>query len=235
MAGPTLSSALVPAVARRVVRAAAPDRRRSLERYGAIAETYDRRTFAHDYFRRLAVTRLAPVAGEVILDVGCGTGRNFAAIRAAIGPSGRLIGVELCPRMLELARARVHRQGWANVELVQADAADAEIPMIADGALLCAVHDVMRSPAAIRNVLRHLRPRARVVAVGPKWMPWRGLDALSMNFRTWLTNRDCVTTFEGFSRPWSHLELLVDNLVVDELYKGGGYLASGIRPGATSA
>ena len=43
-------------------------------------------------------------------------------------------------------------------------------------------------------------------------------------------NRDCVTTFEGFRRPWSHLEELVDNFVVDEVFHGGGYVAYGIRP-----
>jgi hypothetical protein len=45
-------------------------------------------------------------------------------------------------------------------------------------------------------------------------------------------NRGCVTTFEGFGRPWSHLERLVDNLVVDEVFSGGGYIACGIRPPA---
>jgi hypothetical protein len=50
-----------------------------------------------------------------------------------------------------------------------------------------------------------------------------------MNYKTWKMNRGCVTTFEGFARPWSHLQPLVDNLVVDEVFLGGGYIASGIR------
>jgi hypothetical protein len=79
-------------------------------------------------------------------------------------------------------------------------------------------------------VLEHLRPQARIVAGGPKWGPWRGYSGLSMNYRTWRMNRDCVTTFEGFSRPWSHLQPLVDNLVVDDVFHGGGYIALGIRP-----
>jgi demethylmenaquinone methyltransferase/2-methoxy-6-polyprenyl-1,4-benzoquinol methylase len=215
--------------ARRLVGAGAPDRRRSLKHYAALAETYHRRTAPGDHFRRAAVARLAPSPGEVILDVGCGTGLNFPAIQDAIGPSGRLIGVELSPSMLELARARVEQHGWTNVELVQADVAHAEIPATADGTLLCAVHDVMRSPAALDNVLNHLRPHARIVAAGPKWTHWRGSDALSMNFMTWRMNRGCVTTFEGFHRPWSHLQHMVDNLVVDEVFYGGGYIASGSR------
>jgi arsenite methyltransferase len=131
--------------------------------------------------------------------------------------------------MLDVARARVERHGWTNVELVQADVAEGAFPATADGALLCAVHDVMRSPAALANVLDQMRPGARIVAAGPKWASGLGYDSLSMNFKTWLMNRGCVTTHEGFRRPWSHLELLVDNLVVDEVFYGGGYIASGIR------
>ncbi|HWE09156.1 MAG TPA: methyltransferase domain-containing protein [Solirubrobacteraceae bacterium] len=218
------------AAAPRFVGAGPPDRRRSLERYGAMAEAYDKTTRGGHYYRRQAVARLAPMPGEVILDVGCGTGLNFAALRHAIGPTGRLIGVEHSPETLGLARARIASHGWTNVEIVQADAGEAAIDVMADGALLCAVHDVMRSPAALVNVLRHLRDRARVVAGGPKWAPLGAGGALSMNFRTWRMNRPCVTTFEGFRQPWSYLELLVDNLVVDEVFLGGGYIASGTRP-----
>jgi SAM-dependent methyltransferase len=215
--------------ARRLVGVGSPDRQRALEHYAALADTYHQRTAPGDHFRGHAVARLAPSPGEVILDVGCGTGLNFAAIQKAIGPSGRLIGVELSPKMLDLARDRIEHHGWRNVTLVQADVAEADIPDTADGALLCAVHDVMRSPAALANVLDHLRAGARIVAGGPKWAPWRGSGSLSMNFKTWKMNRGCVTTLEGFSRPWSHLHHLVDNLVVDEIFCGGGYIASGIR------
>ena len=52
---------------------------------------------------------LAPQPGEVILDVGCGTGRNFERIRERIGPAGRLIGIEQSPEMLARARALVQR------------------------------------------------------------------------------------------------------------------------------
>jgi SAM-dependent methyltransferase len=223
--------------ARRVVRAGAPDRQRSLARYGALAERYHERTASGDHFRRHVVARLAPRPGEIILDVGCGTGLNFKAIREAIGPSGWLIGVELCPRMLAVARARVERHGWRNVELVGADAAEADIPARADAALLCAVHDVMRSPAALSNLLDQLRDGARIVAGGPKWASWRRSDGLSSNLSTWRMNRDCVTTFEGFARPWSHLEHLAENLVVDEVFGGGGYIASAAarRPGPAAS
>jgi hypothetical protein len=83
----------------------------------------------------------------------------------------------------------------------------------------------MRSPAALANVLRHVRDGGRVVAGGAKWAPWRLRGTVSLNLSTWRLNRDCVTTFEGFRRPWTRLAELVPNLTVEELYFGGGYVA----------
>jgi SAM-dependent methyltransferase len=180
------------------------------------------------------VASLAPRPREVILDVGCGTGRNFEQIQEQIGPGGRLIGIEQSPQMLAQAHARVQRRGWTNVELVCASAETAAIPRTADAALLCAVHDVMRSPAALANILRHVREGGRIVAGGAKWAPWRRSGAVSLNLSTWRLNRDCVTTFEGFQRPWSRLAGLVPDLHVEEIYFGGGYIASATRSsGAT--
>jgi hypothetical protein len=83
---------------------------------------------------------------------------------------------------------------------------------------------------SLANVLDHLGDGARIIAGGPKWAPWRRSDGLSSNLSEWRMNRECVTTFEGFTRPWSHLEQLVDDLVVDEVFHGGGYVASAATP-----
>jgi SAM-dependent methyltransferase len=207
---------------------AAPDRARALARYGAMASSYELRTASGDLWRRDLVTRLSPLRGETILDVGCGTGRNFAQIQQRIGPEGRIIGLEQSPEMLAQARARILRHGWTNVELVCAGAEEAALEATADAALLCAVHDVMRSPAALANVLRYVREGGRVIAGGPKWTDWRRPSALSLNLSTWRLNRECVTTFEGFQRPWSRLAELLPDVRVEEVYMGAGYIATGI-------
>jgi hypothetical protein len=92
----------------------------------------------------------------------------------------------------------------------------------------------MRSRAALANVLQHVREGGRIVAGGPKWAPWRSLGAVSLNLSTWRLNRNCVTTFEGFQRPWSRLADLVPDLDVKEVYFGGGYIASATRPSTVS-
>jgi SAM-dependent methyltransferase len=224
---PTLLAAAL--TVRQAAGRAAPDVVRAIEHYGPMAGGYDVRTGSGDQGRRELVARLAPRRGEVILDVGCGTGRNFEQILQSIGADGRLIGIEPCPEMLAQARSLVWRRGWTNVELVCAGAEEAAIPAAADGAIPCAVHDVMRSPAALANVLRHVRDGGRVVAGGPKWAPWHRRGAVSLNLSTWKLNRGCVTTFEGFGRPWSRLAGLVPDLRVEELYLGGGYIAAATR------
>ena len=75
--------------------------------------------------------------------------------------------------MPSVARERIAREGWGNVTVVQSPAGDARIPVTADAALFCAVHDIMQSPGALRNVMNHLRPGAQVAASGGKWAaPW---------------------------------------------------------------
>jgi SAM-dependent methyltransferase len=214
---------------RQTVGHTAPDHRRSLRSYGAMAQTYELRTSSGDHGRRELVECLAPRAGEVILDVGCGSGRNFDQIQRRIGPSGRLIGVEPSPEMLARARALVERRGWKNVELICAAAEEAAIPAQVDAAILCAVHDVMRSPRALANVLEQIRDGGRIVAGGPKWVSWRQPGTIALNLATWRLNRDCVSTFEGFTAPWTRLAELVRDLHVNERFGGAGYVASARR------
>jgi SAM-dependent methyltransferase len=197
-------------------------------RYQAHAPRYDAATLAAEGVRSAAIRRLRPRRGEAIIDVGCGTGLNFPRIRQGIGPSGRLIGVELSPAMLDQAAQRVKARGWNNVELVNAPVEHARIPM-ADAALFCLTHDVVRSAAALEHVLAHLRPGGRVVAAGANWTNWWNLP---VNLAAWLQNCAYVTTFEGFDRPWSKLALLLPDLEVQPLatYANAAYVAWGTLP-----
>ncbi|MFC6085342.1 class I SAM-dependent methyltransferase [Sphaerisporangium aureirubrum] len=53
-----------------------------------------------------AVERLGLRPGAAVLDAGCGTGRAFAPLRAAVGPGGRVVGVDVTPEMVRSARDR---------------------------------------------------------------------------------------------------------------------------------
>ena len=104
------------------------------------------------------------------MDIGCGTGLNFALLQEAIGETGRIIGVDLTDAMLKQARLRVTAQGWKNVELVQADAASYEFPTQVDGILSTfALTFVPHRARVIQNGCRALAPGRRWVVLDMAW------------------------------------------------------------------
>jgi len=199
---------------------AGPSRRSSLAQYREHARSYDSSfsvVSVRPVYRR-ALRRLAPRPGETIVDVACGTGLNLGALRNAVGPAGRVVGVEPSPDMLAVARARLAERGWGDVELLEAAAEDAELPEAVDAALFSFTHDVLRSPVAVERVVAALRPGGRAVAAG-SMDPW--LAPLRPLLRR--ASKPYVTTLEGLDQPWSHL---AQRLTIEHVERLPAYLGS---------
>jgi SAM-dependent methyltransferase len=192
--------------------------------YARDAALYDQRTAAYQHFRQEVVRALPVRPGDVVLDVGCGTGLCFAPMLGKLGPRGAIVGIDESPDMIALARGRVAEQGWHNVTLVQAPAETADLPVVADAAIFCAVHDVLQSPAALRAIVARLRPGAAVAATGGKWAPpWM----IALNLQVRALHEPYVRSFDGFHRPWRHLERFLEDVRVVDIAFGAGYLAVG--------
>src|ERR1035438_10513826 len=185
--------------------------------YSEHANTYNRKTGAFQRYRRAVVEALPVRPGQVVLDVGCGTGLCCGLLQEKVGPGGSVVGIEESPEMAAVARERVASEGWPNVTIVESPAEAAEIPVTADAALFCAVHDILQSPAALRNVLGRLRPGSPVAAGGGKWAS-PALMALNMQVR--ILHAPFVRSFTGFDRPWHHLEQMIDGIEVREVALG---------------
>lgn len=197
----------------------------SLEQYRRRAGVYDFELAAFEPLRRSAVARLQLRPGDRVLDLACGTGLSFDLLQQAVGPQGSLVAIEQCPEMLEQARERVARHGWRNVKLLQASVEAAKIPYKADAALFHFAHDVLRNPDAVLNVVRALKPGARVVAAGLQWAPaWNwAVNCLVMGAAL-----HSVASLEGLGQPWSLLSEQIDDMHASAELWGGAYIASGI-------
>lgn len=207
-----------------------PDSEEARRRYRRLAGRYDRRLRLLAPLRRRIIARLGLGPGDHVLDMGCGTGASFPALRAAVGTEGRVTGVDLSDEMAAVARQRAVDAGWDNVEVLVGDATAVALPADVDGILFFLTHDLTRIPAVVERAVSAGRPGATIGAFGP--VPARGWAAAPVNVIVRAIARSYVTTFEGFDEPWSHIAALVPDLKVRRLLGGGTYLATGRTPDA---
>src|SRR6478752_3220124 len=102
--------------------------RKKAKRYDLTSQLYPAPGYPQRAHRLRAVRALGLRPGDSVVDIACGTGLNFSLIEQAIGPGGRIVGVDLTDAMLAQAQHRIETNGWSNISLVQADAVDFDFP-----------------------------------------------------------------------------------------------------------
>jgi len=203
------------------------------EIYRRIAPNYDRSLlllrlcgFREQHYRRQAVAALALRPGATVVDLGCGTGRNFPLLRAAVGPQGRVVGVDLTDAMLSAAEGRVRAEGWTNVELVEADAATYEFPAATDAIL--STFAVTLAPGydqILRRAAGALAPGGRLAILDLKlterWPSWL------VRLAAWANRPYGVTIELGDRHPWESVRQYTDEILFKEYYFGALNLSVG--------
>lgn len=114
-----------------------------------------------------AVAESAPPRGGTALDLGCGTGRALPSLREAVGPGGRVVGLDLTPQMLEAVRSS--GRGNAATALLLGDArqlpfADASIDLIFAAGL---INHLDNPPLGLRELARVTKPGGRLAVFHP--------------------------------------------------------------------
>jgi SAM-dependent methyltransferase len=118
------------------------------------------RAFAPFAAQLLAEAALGP--GRRVLDIGCGSGTTTLAASETVGPTGRVVGIDVSVPMLEHARSR--SRGHANVEFIHADASTHKFDTEFDAVISRFGVMFFRDPtAAFANIRLGLRPGGNVV------------------------------------------------------------------------
>src|SRR5262249_39816905 len=134
-------------------------------------------------WRKQAVKAMNLEQGSLVVDMGCGTGLNFALLHEAVGSQGKIIGVDLTDAMLDQARRRAAANGWNNIELIQSDAAQYVFPTPVDGIISTfALTFIPDCAKVVQNGGKVLAPGRRWVVLDMAWPAWLPLQWRRMLF-----------------------------------------------------
>ncbi len=206
--------------------------RKKAKHYDVTSRLYPAPGYPQRAQRRSAVRTLGLRRGATVVDVACGTGLNFALIEEAIGPEGRIVGIDLTDAMLARAEERLARNDWRNISLVQADAATFEFPDGVDAILSTyALSQVPECAEVIAHGATALTEGGRWAVLDlkvpthtPRWMAQLG-STIARPFASideWVARR-----------PWDVIRAAMHEHLIDlswaELCLGTAFLAAGSR------
>ena len=142
--------------------------------------------------RRKGLQLLSVMPGEVVLEVGVGTGYALREIASSVGENGKAYGIDITPQMLEITRKRLKKAGlMERVELYEGDAKsmpyeDSKFDAVYTASTL-ELFDTPDIPTVLNEVKRVLKPTGRL---GVASLTKKGKEgSLFIRFYEWLHQR----------------------------------------------
>ena len=104
---------------------------------------------------------LGVAEGMTVLDAGCGPGRVTLPLGKEVGPSGKVIAVDLQQGMLDVVQRKAQQEGLAMIEFVQLPLGEGKLAAYqADRAVMAAVlGEITQQAAALQEIFAALKPR----------------------------------------------------------------------------
>ena len=209
------------------------------EHYDRIASFYELPGISGEIFyakpRRRTVEELRLSSGAVVLDIACGTGLNFPLLQRAIGPEGRIIGLDYSHGMLRRATRKIEANNWTNVTLIHEDAKNLSPELLQPytggrplDAVICTLGFTVIPDweVAFDRSFALLKPGGWYVIMDDRKFEGvkRVLNPLVCLFFTLVASADC------HRQPWKRLESSVTDFRMTHFMWGFNFVASGSKP-----
>jgi ubiquinone/menaquinone biosynthesis C-methylase UbiE len=167
-------------------------------------------------------------SGGRVLEIGCGTGRNLPPLRAAVGPTGTVYGVDISAGMLDKARELCAQNGWSNVDLLQQDAAEFVPTEPLDGVMFgLSYNTIPHHLAVLHHAWNRLRPGGRLVVMDAKLPPGLG-GRLILPFSLWLMKRTMLGN--PLIKPWEDVMRVAGTIEMEQFMFGSWYICAATKP-----
>ena len=185
--------------------------------YNAAADSFDDPALSFwDLIGRRTVDRLRLKPGDHVLDAACGSGASTIPVAQRVGPSGKVVAIDLAERMLQLARAKARRLSLQNIEFKLADMEQSGFSNASFDAVVCVfgIFFVPEMTNAMRELWRMVREGGQLAIT--TWGP-RVLEPGSSAF--WkAVERERPDLVRSFN-PWDRINTA---LTLEQLFHSSG-------------
>ncbi len=171
--------------------------------YNTAADLYDAPALSFwGRIGRRTVQQLSPPPGARVLDACCGSGASAIPAAIAVGPNGRVLGVDLAENLLRLGRSKAAQLGLSHTEFRSGDIEALDPSRETFDAVICVlgIFFLPDMSAGLRQLWRFVRPGGQMAIT--TWGP-RVLEPGSSAF--WLAVRDeRPDLYKGYN-PWDRI------------------------------
>src|SRR5882724_7935297 len=177
---------------------------RAASTYNAAADFYDASPLSFwDYFGRRTIELASLSIGSRVLDICCGAGASALPAAEAVGPTGKVIGVDLATQLLELARTKAIQRRLGNIEFEVGEMLSMRFPVANFDAVVCVfgIFFVPDMAMAVSELWSRVRPGGKLAMT--TWGP-NLFEPANDAFWCSITNVR-PDLYKGFN-PWDRID-----------------------------